>query len=162
MSSRKVQLLRRAAGQKGRNVAVTREEKALRAVLEQAQQKLEQSGGGSILTLEFPYITTTTNEKVTGTANKTWDEVFAELGGDPAADTSVMKKLYEGLTIRIGKAMYTPLSVSYMTGHSISFELASSIGSSSSGYSFANIRGYFYKNGTTSPEIVCLGKVVLG
>lgn len=34
MSSRKEQLLRRAAGKKGRNVAITREEKSLRAFLE--------------------------------------------------------------------------------------------------------------------------------
>lgn len=34
MSTRKDQLLRRMSGQKGRNVALTREEKALRAVAE--------------------------------------------------------------------------------------------------------------------------------
>lgn len=38
MSTRKDQLLRRAAGKKGRPVALTREEKALRAFLEQAEQ----------------------------------------------------------------------------------------------------------------------------
>lgn len=47
MSTRKDQLLRRAAGQKGRAVALTREEKALRAFLEKAAQEHAQSGGGS-------------------------------------------------------------------------------------------------------------------
>lgn len=45
MSTRKDQLLRRAAGKKGRNVAVTKEEKALRDFLEKVAGSPADSSG---------------------------------------------------------------------------------------------------------------------
>lgn len=75
MSTRKIQLLRRAAGKPGRNVAITREEKALRDVLENAGN----SGGGYDLIIN----------KVSNLSGRRVDEIV-EQGSVEAVKTKIL------------------------------------------------------------------------
>lgn len=77
MSTRKIQLLRRAAGKPGRNVAITREEKALRDVLENA------GGGGEAYDLII--------NKLRNLSGRRVDEIV-EQGSVEAVKTKILNR----------------------------------------------------------------------